>query len=243
VTHRREQEVYKLTGQDMQTHGDLWDPCNCQWAIGVPAPRLSGEGPLCGPGHYHAYTHPLLAVALNPIFGDIKTPRLFRGLGEVSRTDHGLKLGCYTMTLVAEEPLPIIPRASLVRWAIYLGRECSGPSKPAWEMWADAWLSGLDRSVRAARAQAAEWEAARAAGAAAAEVAALAAAEAAAWSAEAAWAAEAAEAAWVAWAAEAAWAAKAWAAEAGCAAAGKTLDLVGLLQRAMAEEAERERQG
>src|SRR5208283_4737896 len=191
--------VYKLTKQDMTTHGGF------RWELGKQA-TAPGEGELCGPGWLHCYSDPLLAVFLNPIHANIKNPRLFRAeAGGKSKHDHGLKSGYTKMTLIEEIPMPDITTEQRVRFAILCTMKIY--HDPEYVSWAKGWLSGKDRSVAAAQA--------------AAEAAAEAAAQATAWAARASWAARAAAAqaaaeaaaqatAWAAaWAARASWAARA----------------------------------
>ena len=132
--------VYKLTDENMRTYG------GCQWEIGV-AKTSSGEGELCGPGWLHAYTDPLLAVFLNPLYAKFKKPRLFECEGDVGKTDHGLKIGCTRLTLVREIPVPVVTVEQRVRFAILCAMEVY--HDPKWRVWALSRLSGEDRSARA----------------------------------------------------------------------------------------------
>ena len=176
--------VYKLTDQNMQTHG------GCQWVLGEKK-TTSGEGELCGPGWLHCYADPLLAVLLNPIHAYYENPRLFRArAGRKSKHDRGLKSGYTKMTLIEEIPVPAISTAQRVRFAILCAMKVY--QDPGFVQWGENWLSGKDRSAEAAEAAWAAWAAARAAGAAWAAARAAGAAEAAAWAARAAGAAEAA---------------------------------------------------
>jgi len=182
-------KLFKLTDRDGKTWG------GAQWGPGV-SHSGTGKGELCGPGWIHAYEHPLIAVLLNPIHADFKTPRLWEAEGEVGLRDGQIKCGCKTLTTVREIPLPAVTTEMRVRFAILCAKEvCACRS---WNAWADRWLSGEDRSEAAAEdaaeaawaAQAASWAAyaaARAAAEAARAARAAAAAAAAAW-----WAAEAA---------------------------------------------------
>lgn len=177
-------KLYKLTDGDGKTRNDT------QWGPGV-SHSGTGEGGLCGPGWIHAYEHPLIAVLLNPIHADFKSPRLWEAEGEVGLRDGQLKCGCKTLTTIREIPLPEITTEMRVRFAILCAKDVCACS--AWNAWADKWLSGKDRSAAAA---------ARAA------MAAMAAYDAAAWAATAGAAYDAAgavydAAAWAAAAAEA----------------------------------------
>ena len=178
--------LYKLTDRDGQTRNDT------QWGPGV-SHSGTGKGELCGPGWIHAYEHPLIAVLLNPIHANFQSPRLWEAEGEVGLRDGQLKCGCKALTTIREIPLPAVTTEMRVRFGILCAKEVC--AYPAWNAWADRWLSGGDRSEAAAGA-----------------------ASEAAWAAQAAWAAEAAAAR-----AEAAWAAEAvsWAARAAASAAAR----------------------
>ena len=154
--------LYKLTDEYGQTYN------NTQWGENVTH-TASGEGELCGPGWIHAYTHPLLAVLLNSIHADFRSPILWEAEGEVGKTDHGLKVGTTSLTTIKQIPLPKITTEQRVRFAILCAR-AAGCVHPGWREWADNWMSGRDRSKKAAAwaaaaALAAEEAAARAAAA------------------------------------------------------------------------------
>ena len=53
-------QLYKLTDDSGRTYN------NTQWSEGSTH-TASGDGDMCRQGWIHAYTHPLLAVLLNPI--------------------------------------------------------------------------------------------------------------------------------------------------------------------------------
>ena len=150
-------KLYKLTDQHDQTYG------GCQWGEGVTI-KTNGEGGLCGPGFTHWYTDPLLAVLLNPIHGNynLETAHLWEGEGEVVKTNHGLKAGCTAATTLRRIPLPVVTLEQKVRFGILCAMEVYQCED--FTAWANAWLSGLDRSEASAEAAAA---AARAAGASA----------------------------------------------------------------------------
>ena len=155
--------IYKLTDQDMRTHNGF------QWTLNKEE-TASGKGGLCGPGFLHAYTDPLLAILLNPIHADIKSPRLFKGTGTVSKTDNGLKIGCTEMTLTEEMELPVINIVQRIAFGILCTKEVYKDKD--WNTWADNWLSGKDRTEATAEAAArATWATAEAAARAAAEAA------------------------------------------------------------------------
>ena len=197
-------KLYKLTDEHGQTHSKT------QWGENVTN-TANGEGDLCGPGWIHAYTDPLLAVFLNPVHADFKSPQLWEAEGEVGKEDCGLKVGCTSLTTIRRMNVPAVTTEHCVRFAVLCVRQVY--SEPAFLAWSEKWLSGEDRSGTAA------WAAAEAA-------------KAAAWA--AAKAAKAAKAAWAAWAAEAAKAAAkaaAWAAEVAAEVAkASPLDLIHIAQ-------------
>ena len=106
--------LYKLTDQDGYTRRNYDNAC--LWGENV-SHSGTGEGDLCGPGYVHAYTHPLLAVLLNPIHANVPTPRLWEAEGAIAKSDRGLKVGCVTLTTIREMPLPIISTEQRVRFA------------------------------------------------------------------------------------------------------------------------------
>lgn len=191
---------YKLTTQDLTTHN------GCQWEVGV-AKKTDGTGDLCGTGWLHYYHDPLLAVLLNPGHADIKNPRLWEVKADGKhKDDHGLKGGCTKMTLIREIPLPEVTTTQRVAFGILCAKEVCTDKK--WNVRADKWLSGEDRSEKAARASVA-WSAV-----AAAEIAA-----------RAAWATSEASEAWETSAARAARAARA--------AVAANIDLIALARKAI----------
>lgn len=156
-------KLYKLTTQGDCTHN------RTKWGPGVEH-IASGEGSLCGPGWLHAYTDPLLAVLLNPIYGGFCRPHLWEADGDVGETDYGLKVGCTRLRTLRRMKLPRVTSEQRVRFAILCARTVFHNGD--WNIWADAWLSGENRSASAATAaEAAAWAAARAAAKAAARAA------------------------------------------------------------------------
>jgi hypothetical protein len=163
----------KLTTQDMTTHN------GCEWTVGEWK-ETDGSGDMCGPGWLHCCDDPLLAVLHNPIHAGIDNPMLWEiEVGGEKKTD-GLKSAYTRMRIVKAMPLPEITTMQKIAYAILCAKEVCADK--AWNAWADAWLSGKDRSKEAAEAA---WAAA-AAVAARAVAAARAAAVAAAWAAVAA---------------------------------------------------------
>ena len=154
---------YKLTRQNNTTYN------NCLWGEGITH-ETDGIGRLCGAGWLHAYSHPLLAVFLNPIHAGIKNPKLWECIGDGEYlNDNGLKCGFTRLTTVKEISLPEVTTEQRIAFAILCAMEVC--RDPEWTAWADNWLRGDDRNsdtVRAAASEAA-WAAREAAREAASE--------------------------------------------------------------------------
>ena len=137
---------YKLTSQNLQTYNKF------QWEVGKWV-ETSGEGELCSSGWLHCYDSPLLAVLHNPIHAHINNPRLFEVEVEgKEKRDGQLKCGYTRMRLVKEIPLPEITTEQKIKYAIYCALEVCSEESLVW--WANDWLSGMDRTTKAARAAA-----------------------------------------------------------------------------------------
>ena len=148
--------LYKLTTHDNLTRKGYDNQTS--WGAGVEH-TASGEGPLCDVGWLHAYEHPLLAVLLNPTHANIHDPKMWFADGDVGKRDGLFKVGCTRLRTVEEIPLPEIDIETRVEIAIWLASEVY--DDPAWVAWARGWLSGKDRSIADAAADAA-WRAAAA---------------------------------------------------------------------------------
>jgi hypothetical protein len=137
-------ELYKLTDKNGQTYG------GCQWGENVTN-STSGRGDLCGPGWTHWYLHPLLAVFLNPLHGDfdLNSAILWRGEGTIGKSDRGKKVGCADGTTISQIPLPNVSTEQKVAFGILCA--LSLPQSPTFTTWARNWLSGVDRTLDAAK--------------------------------------------------------------------------------------------
>jgi hypothetical protein len=190
----------KLVTQELKAYRGF------QWELGKKEVIETSGGELCSDQFFHYYDHSLLAVLLNPIHGSIKNPRLFlvETAGE-SLSDKGLKSGSKELTLIEEIELPEVALNQKIAFGILCALEVN--RDPEFVLWANNWLSGIDRSIEAANAAAdAANDAANAAADAANDAAYAAAANAAAnaWSAARAAANAANAAAYYAYAADAA---------------------------------------
>jgi hypothetical protein len=138
-------KLYKLTDQNCQTYN------GCQWGAEITH-MADGKGPMCSEHWIHAYESPYHAELFNCIHDDIKNPILWRACGEIGISD-GLKVGCKQLRTIERVPLPEVTTEQIIKFAIHCAKQqvCNGK---AWNKWADNWLSGEDRSQRAAWAAA-----------------------------------------------------------------------------------------
>ena len=137
---------YKLTDQNMQTYQGF------QWNLGEwRKARGSSEKSLCSNGWLHCYDSPLLAVLHNPIHADISNPRLFEvEVDGDCKNDNGIKCGYKRMRLVREISIPTITTEQKIKYAILCAKQVCFEKE--WNMWADNWLSNVDRTSADAHA-------------------------------------------------------------------------------------------
>ena len=144
-------KVYKLTDVDGYTRRGMSN--ETLWSEGSVV-EATGTGGLCTPGLVHAYRYPELGLAMNPIHANLREPRVWLCEG-VIREDDGTKLGCRRLRCLYEMKVDhqLLSIDGLIRWSIYMAKlVVDGGTAPEWDEWADGWLSGQDRSERAARA-------------------------------------------------------------------------------------------
>jgi len=132
-------KCYKLTTQDNFIMNDTL------WREGI-SHTTSGEGELCSAGWLHAYSHPLLAVLLNPMHANISNPKLWEAYGSgMKKSDHGLKIGFTKLTTKKGIALSVVTDIQKVIFAILCALEVY--KEPSFVTWADNWLSNKDRSA------------------------------------------------------------------------------------------------
>ena len=155
----------KLMNEDMTTRGGY------QYAEGMVA---TADGPgieLCSDGLLHVYESLEQAVMFAPIHGPARNyVRAHEVECDIVARD-GCKAGAKSLTVGRRVPLPEITVPQRIAVAIILAWPLGSAS---WRTWAERWLSGADRTFKAA--EEAAWAAARAAAAAVAAAAAAAAA-------------------------------------------------------------------
>ena len=140
---------YKLTDENMQTYGGF------QWKLGkvyeIDIDLQNKNMPLCFSSWFHVYSHPLVAVLMNPIHAKFTNPRLFKcSCSGYHQTDTGLKEGFTKVKLLKELKIPEITLTQRVAFGILCAKKVYKGTK--WNKWADEWLKGKDRSWDAAYA-------------------------------------------------------------------------------------------
>ena len=134
---------YKLTTQEGMTQN------NTQWGENVTHEATGDiEQDLCSNAWIHAYTHPLLAILMNPAHAMIKNPILWEGNGEGEAKFEPLKCGFRKFTTLRQIPLPEVTNVQKVAFGILCAKEINTDS--SWNQWADKWLSGEDRTKSSA---------------------------------------------------------------------------------------------
>ena len=139
--------LFKLTTQEGKTHNET------QWGENVTHEATGDiKQGLCSDAWIHAYTHPLLAVLMNPVHADIENPILWEGKGEGEAKFEPLKCGFRKFTTLKKIPLPEVTDVQKVAFGILCAKEVYKDS--SWNQWADKWLSGEDRTKSSANAAA-----------------------------------------------------------------------------------------
>ena len=143
--------LYKLTDKDGYTRRGEYN--QCLWGPNV-SHSGTGRGDLCSEGYIHAYTSPFLAILLNPLHANFKESemRLWKAEGNIVKSDKGLKVGCITLTTIEEISKPNISATQKTIFAILCAKAVCKNTK--WNIWANEYLSGKDRSKNAAYAAA-----------------------------------------------------------------------------------------
>jgi hypothetical protein len=137
-------KLYKLTDENGCTkNGTQWGENVTHRATGDPSQDL------CSDAWIHAYESPELAVLMNPIHANFKSPRLWEAEGEIGKND-GTKCGCRSLTTVKEIPLPQVTIEQRVRFGILAAVKVYKDA--VFQQWAADWLSGANRTDAAANA-------------------------------------------------------------------------------------------
>ena len=138
--------VYKLTDGDSETRN------HTQWGNNISHTAKGDGTKLCSDGFIHYYTHPLLAVLISPIHISFICQKLWEAEASGEIINEPLKSGCKTLKTIKEIPLPEISGVQIIAFGILCAKEVY--KNEAWNLWADKWLSGEDRSKESASAAA-----------------------------------------------------------------------------------------
>ena len=139
------QRLYKLTDADGYSYN------RTHWEVGVTHTITKPGNRLCTDEVLHACRDPLVAIMLNLLHTNIERPRLWLIEGDVV-SDDWLKVGSKWQTVLAELDVPAPTTECRVAFAILCALEVYEESR--FVEWARGWLSGADRSRKAARAAA-----------------------------------------------------------------------------------------
>ena len=136
---------YKLTDHNGRTHN------NTQWGPGIRH-EATGKGTrLCSDGWIHCYTDKYVAVLRNPADANFDRPQCWLFEPEGESLIGSLKCGFKVGTTVKRVPLPRFTTNQKVAAAIFCAKAASDwKGKDAWNVWADKWLSGEDRTAYSA---------------------------------------------------------------------------------------------
>jgi hypothetical protein len=137
-------KYYKLLSQDLTSHQGT------KWEIGVPITITKAGNEMCSDQVLHCYNHPMLAVIFNPIHANIRKPKLFEIQVDGICNNDGLKFASKSQTLLREISVPEISLEQKIEFAIKVVKLVYKDEK--WNLWADKWLDGSDRTVHAALA-------------------------------------------------------------------------------------------
>ena len=139
--------VYKLmTDTDRTRVG--W-PNETHWPEGAEH-TAPGGGELCTSAYIHAYRTPLQAVFMDIFHGQYLPYAKLRECDADVELDDGTKLGCTRVRAGREMPIPSLSAEQRVEIAIRAAMEVCRAK--GFVKWATGWLSGRDRSSRAADA-------------------------------------------------------------------------------------------
>ena len=139
---------YKLVTQDYKTrkgHSNETDWSDNSWK------SAAGDGGLCSSGVLHAYDSPEIALFLNPIHAQINSPRMLEvecnGLVDWKPTKVGYKKMRRVKEIFYNKPT----RTQRIAFSILCAKKVY--FEPDFVVWANSWLSGMDRTSASAAAQ------------------------------------------------------------------------------------------
>lgn len=133
----------KLTDAEGRTKNDM------EWSVGKTN-RATGKGKtLCSNGYLHVYDTPEQAAFMQPIHVPSYT-KAFEVHSRYKGITNGTKRGIKSCTVMRDITLPKLTKKQRVEIAIRVSLQIY--HEATYESWAKGWLSGQDRTARAARA-------------------------------------------------------------------------------------------
>jgi len=140
--------AYKLTDQDCYTRRGMSG--ETFWKLGVRHEITDTGTRLCTNQVFHFYPSAAMAAFANPIGAQIVNPRCFEVEVEDVVNRDSIKGGCKAITRGQEVPVPVLT----LEQRIEIGIRCALTvyKDPGFQSWANAWLSGEDRTAKAAAA-------------------------------------------------------------------------------------------
>lgn len=139
--------LYKLTDRDGYTRRGMYN--ECKWSENITHRASEAGAKLCTAQVIHAYRSPLLAIFMNNLHANIEYPLLWKCIGDIV-AEYCTKAGVKKLTAVRQIPVPTVSIIQRVAFGILAAKEVQ--TNAEWHLWADAWLSGKDRSWAAADA-------------------------------------------------------------------------------------------
>jgi hypothetical protein len=129
--------LYKITNENGQTKNYT------QWGQNIEH-RANGQ---LAKIDLNAFTDPLLAVLLSPIYCNFKRPQLWEAEGDIEK-ENALHVECTRLKTIRQIELPQITAEQRIRFAILLIKEVY--INIEWNNWADKWLRGENQNNMAA---------------------------------------------------------------------------------------------
>ena len=135
-------KVYKLTDSSARTNNIM------QWGEGVTNKVRIRGNTLCSNQVIHYYSHPYIAILMNPIHANHIDPLLWEADTPKSYAYDGTKGGCKTLTTLRQIPIPQFTSEQLITIAIKCALAVY--HEKSFVVWANKWLEGTDRIRSAA---------------------------------------------------------------------------------------------
>jgi hypothetical protein len=136
-------KLYKLTDENGKTRN------NTQWGENVTHIAEGNNVTLCTNGVIHAYVDPILAMMMNTAHSNFMSPQLWEAEGDIV-VDNGTKVGCKSLTTTKQIECPKVSLIQKIKFRILCAKQVY--KKEGWNVWADNWLNGNDRTKKAAAA-------------------------------------------------------------------------------------------